>query len=67
MTFPLDRLAQFREAAGYTQVGLASELGVHPRTVQRWELLESKPHPRDVKALFNLFPAAGTNGKRKAR
>jgi DNA-binding transcriptional regulator YiaG len=46
---------------------LAAQLGVSERTIQRWEAKKAKPFPLAVRALFNLFPAAGTNGKRKAR
>lgn len=67
MSFPVERLAEFREAAGMTQTDLAVRLGVSYRTVQRWEGNESKPIGLAVSALFDLFPAAGTNGKRKAR
>jgi transcriptional regulator with XRE-family HTH domain len=65
MTFPLDRLAALREERGLTRPELAERLGVSIRTVQRWEAGDSKPFPRDVRALLNLFPAAGTNGSKK--
>jgi transcriptional regulator with XRE-family HTH domain len=67
MSFPLDRLTALREERGLTRPDLADKLGVSIRTVQRWEAGHSKPFPRDIRALLNLFPAAGTNGKRKAR
>jgi DNA-binding transcriptional regulator YiaG len=65
VTFPLERLAELREAAGMTQTDLAVNLGVSYRTVQRWEGNEAKPSGLAVVRLFEVFPAAGTNGSKK--
>ncbi len=65
MSFPLDRLPALRAAQGMSQKALADNLGVSVRTVQRWEAGDHAPFARDVRALFNLFPAAGTNGSKK--
>lgn len=49
-------LAKIRAAAGLTQAELAEKLGVHLRTVQKWEGAErSIPEPI-VKLLAILFP-----------
>jgi len=45
MRQPRVRLAQQRKAAGYTQEGLAYELGVDRTTVTRWEAGETEPQP----------------------
>ncbi len=65
MTFPIERLAELRQAMEMSQQALAVKLGVSYRTVQRWEARTSKPVGLAVSALSNLFPAAGTNGSKK--
>ncbi len=39
------RLTQRRKALGYTQEGLAEQLGCERTTVIRWERAETEPQP----------------------
>jgi putative transcriptional regulator len=63
--FPIERLADLRKSLDMSQEALAAKLGVSYRTVQRWERNAAKPTGLAARALFNLFPAAGTNGSKK--
>lgn len=51
-------LAKIRAAAGLTQAELAEKLGVHLRTVQKWEGNERAIPEPIVKLLAILFPPA---------
>lgn len=44
-------LARYRREHGLTQAALASELGVWPLTVWRWENGERTPRPKDAKRI----------------
>jgi transcriptional regulator with XRE-family HTH domain len=44
-------LALYRRQRGITQEALASELGVWPLTVWRWENRERTPRPKDAKRI----------------
>jgi transcriptional regulator with XRE-family HTH domain len=44
-------LARYRRERGITQEALASELGVWPLTVWRWENRERAPRPKDAKRI----------------
>jgi DNA (cytosine-5)-methyltransferase 1 len=50
----LELLAAARKV--FSQRQLAAELGVHTRTVRRWELRQSSPPPYIAKALKDLLP-----------
>ena len=45
-----------RTRLGLTQAQLAERLGVHERTVARWELGLFKPHPIWLMRLSNMQP-----------
>jgi len=44
-------LARYRREHGLTQAALASELGVWPLTVWRWENGERTPRPKDARRI----------------
>lgn len=54
------RLAEARRTAGYSQEGLADQLGIDRTTVQRWESGDSEPQPLQR---ANLAAALGLTGE----
>jgi transcriptional regulator with XRE-family HTH domain len=46
-----ERIRLAREAASITQVELAAQLGVSPRTVQNWETSDRMPQPKHRRAI----------------
>ena len=49
------RLRALREAAGYTQAEVASEIGVGYQTYLRWERGEREPEFTQLSALASMF------------
>jgi len=58
-----DEFKRLRKSAGHTQASIAKEMGVHLRTVTRWEIGEVVV-PRVVE-LALLFIADRAKGKRR--
>ena len=50
-----DRLVELRRAHGYSQEGLAAELGLTRQAVSRWERGESLPDTENLIALADLY------------
>lgn len=56
MSMPLHvRLRAAREAKGYTVAGLAEALGVHRRTLERWEAGTTTPTRAQLRVLALLL------------
>jgi len=58
-----DEFKKLRRSAGHTQASMAKEMGVHQRTVTRWEIGEVVV-PRVVE-LALLYIAGRAKGKRR--
>ena len=50
-----ENIRQAREAKDLGRGEVADKVGVSPRTVERWEEAESKPHPATLRKLAELF------------
>lgn len=59
-----EQLAAARRARGFTQEGLAEQLGVSRQAVAKWERDDARPGPANARALRDLlgedFPAPPT-------
>ena len=49
------RIAEAREAAGYSAAQAARRLGIHSKTLQRWERGESEPRGNRLMMLAGMF------------
>jgi len=56
VTSTADQVRAQRERLGLTQTQLAERLGVHTRTITRWELGLFAPHPIWLIRLSNMQP-----------
>ena len=63
-----ERIASYRKKAGYSQEGLAEQLGVSRQAVSKWETGEATPDAERIIALakvrYHRRPAAGEGGAR---
>jgi DNA-binding XRE family transcriptional regulator len=48
-----------REALGWKQKDLATQVGVHPKTVANWERGTKVPHARQKRALAHILGLSG--------
>lgn len=55
MKFNVRTFIFVRENARMTKKGLAKKLGISPRTIECWEQQESRPNPKNLKALAEVF------------
>lgn len=46
-----------RDRMGISQVDLADRMGIHPRTIQRWENAEADPSPMATRLLQDIHEA----------
>ena len=49
-----DRIRVAREDAGISQSDLAALIGVHARTIQRWEFGQQQPHSGQVVSIAEI-------------
>jgi len=66
VSFPVERLREFRQERRLTQPALAAALNVGLRSIVRWELGESVPSPLALRALAEFFGERLRSVKRKA-
>ena len=57
------QVLEHRLRLGLTRAQLAEALGVHPRTIKRWERAAFRPHPIYLIRLSNMQPEV-TDGNR---
>ena len=50
-----ERIASYRKKAGYSQEGLAEQLGVSRQAVSKWETGTADPSTSNLLALAKLF------------